>query len=455
VTVPTENQEAAVSTGPTWSVTELHQAIASLLDHVFGEDLWIEGEMRNLSRSRRGHAYFDLVDAGEQELPQRPTLAVTLFDRERQAVNRFLKEQGDPVRMVDGLRVRVRGRLTTYPARSTLQLRMTGIDPAFTLGLLGQERERLLAALSADGLLDRNSGLVMTGLPLRVAVVTSIGSAAHADALDELRRSGFGFHVTVVDARTQGLDAERSLVAALRAAESTGVDVVALVRGGGARSDLAAFDSEAVCRAIADLSVPVITGIGHETDRTVADEVAHTAHKTPTACAAALVVSVAAASVGLHDAWIRLGTAAEGRIMRAERQLDRTGRATGVAATRHLDRAGDRISNLAARAATAAPRPPAAAGVTLDALASRLAHAARSGTRRSAEQLESLAARASGHDPARALARGWSVTRLADGTLVRSVEQLSVGEPTTTTVADGSFGSSTETVVPGTNTTGG
>jgi exodeoxyribonuclease VII large subunit len=431
---------------PTWSVRELHEAIDGLLEHVFGDQVWVEGELRNLSRSARQHVYFDLVDPDVVGDANRPMLSVTLFDRERQTVNRFLTAQGGAVRMVDGVRVRIRGRLTTYAARSNLQLRMDWIDPAFTLGVLGQQRERVLAALAADGLLESNSLVPLAVPSLRVALVTSIGSAAHADVLDELQRSALGFRVTVVDARTQGVDAERSLVSALRTAESLGVDVVALVRGGGARTDLAAFDSEALARTIAALQVPVLTGIGHETDRTVADEVAHAAHKTPTACAAALV-NIALVSVAqLHDSWVRVTTAAQGRVVRAEQQLDLAGRSAGRAAVRHLERGEQRVGSLADRARLAAPRPPVAARLQLDTLAARLKAAAHQRTTRSAETLDALAARARSHDPVLSLAKGWSVSRASDGSLLRSIDQLAPGEVVTTTLSDGAFTARTESI---------
>ena len=236
---------------PTWSVAELHEALNGLLVNVFGEEMWVEGELRNTKRSANGHVYFDLVDPGRDGEANRPMLAVTLFAKERQAVNRFLTQQGGMVRMGDGVRVRIRGRLNVYAARSTLQLRMSWIDPAFTLGVMGQERDRVLALLATEGLIGANAAAPMPDVALHIALVTSIGSAAHADALDELRRAGVGFRITAIDARTQGADAARSIVAALRSAVERSAEIVLLVRGGGARTDLAAFDTESVARAIA------------------------------------------------------------------------------------------------------------------------------------------------------------------------------------------------------------
>jgi exodeoxyribonuclease VII large subunit len=422
---------------PTWSVAELHEALNGLLVHVFGDEVWIEGEMRNLNRSAKGHVYFDLVDAGRDGDPTRPMLSVTLFDKERQAVNRHLTEQGGAVRMGDGIRVRIRGRLNIYGARSSLQLRMSWIDPAFTLGVMGQERDRVLAVLAAEGLLGANAAAPMPLVPLHIALVTSINSAAHADALHELQRAGPGFRVTVVDTRTQGSEAERSIVAALGVAADRGADVVLLVRGGGARTDLAAFDSELVARAIVASPLPVVTGIGHEIDRTVADEVAHSAHKTPTAAAAAVADGARRFALDLGTIAAQLPIATRGRIVRAEHALDAASRRAGRSASHQLSAARREVEHLSRRAAGAAPRSMDAAERELGAVAARIAPAARRHAAQADSLLVGLAARARSHDPAVALARGWSVTRGADGRALRSVDQLAPGDRITTTLTDG------------------
>ena len=398
----------------------------------------MEGELRNLSRSKAGHVYFDLVDA-RHDGPEatRPALAVALFNSDRQRVNQFLADQGGAVRMTDGIRVRLGGRVRTYPARSSIQLVMDRIDPAFTLGLLGQERSRLLAALTADGILRANAEVPLSTLPLSIALVTSGGSAAHADALDELRGSGFGFRVSFLDARTQGADAEASIVAALITAASLGVDVIALVRGGGAATDLAAFDSELLARTIATLPVPVITGIGHETDRSVADEVAHAAHKTPTAAAAALVDAVRQARTDVHDAWVAVRSGARGRLVRADQQLGRSGHRSGTAALRRLDRHRMGVDHQVQRLRSAATRATASDASSVDALVRRIRPASARVLERIDGRMTTLAARAAVHDPTAALARGWSITRVADGRLVRSTADLAAGDAIVTTLADG------------------
>ena len=156
----------------------------------------------------------------------------------------------------------------------------------------------MLRRLAADGSLDANRRRPLSAVPLRVGVVSSAGTAAWHDFHDELVRSGFGFQLVLADTRVQGPEASRAvspgdpgaLPPRHAAAASTSIVVI---RGGGARNELATFDAETIARAIAAAPVPVLTGLGHEIDRSVADEVAHTSLKTPTACAGALVQAVA------------------------------------------------------------------------------------------------------------------------------------------------------------------
>src|SRR5690606_31861669 len=235
-----------------------------------------------------------------------------------------------------------------------LQLQMSDIDPAFTLGRLAADREMLLRALDAEGLLTRQARLPRPLVPLRLGLVTSAGSAAEHDVLDELRRSGIGFSVVRADVRVQGLHAGRSVAWGLAAVAARGVDAVLLVRGGGATTDLAAFDSEVIARALPGLDVPVLTGIGHDVDRSVADEVAHACYKTPTACAQAVVADVRAVEQRTAEAWQGVVAAArrQGRL-EAER-LRACGRHVAVATRQGLAAADADLANRRSRVRRAA-----------------------------------------------------------------------------------------------------
>jgi exodeoxyribonuclease VII large subunit len=421
----------------TWSVTELHEAVKGLLGHAFGTRVWVTGELRSLHRSAAGHTYFDLVEPGSDGAPGSAHLAVTLFSGHRQRVNATVRRHGDSVRIAEGTILRIGGELTTYPAASRLQLVMTAIDPAYTLAVTQQQRDRTMAALAAEGLLERNGRLPVPHPPLHLALVTSRNSAAEADVLSELERSGMGFRVRRIDARTQGAEAEALLVAALRTAESLEVDVVLLVRGGGSRTDLGVFDSERLARTIAGLGVPVVTGIGHETDRSVADEVAHSAHKTPTAAAASVVERARRARRELDEATGALATAARGRLLRAGAELGAASRTASVACRGHLAREAQGLEDRLARVLAAAPRSVDRRGAALAAAIDRLPGAGRASLGRAATRLGQLEALVAARDPAHLLAAGWSITRTAEGDLVTTPEGLAPGTVLSTTVSGG------------------
>jgi len=421
----------------TWTVPELSLHVGRLLVGAFPDDVWVEGQIRNLNRSNNGHVYFQLAEpcpAGQQPNTQ---LSVTLLAPERTLVNAQIKRAGGGVRMEDGIEVRIQGRIRWYGPRGTLQLRMHGIDPDYTLGRLQADKDRTLALLAADGLLDRNGRLPVARVPLRIGLVTSMGTAAHADVLAELTASGIGFVVRTVDARTQGAESAAAITRALTILGSDGVDLILLVRGGGARTDLAPFDTELMARAIATSPVPVFTGIGHEVDRSIADEVAHTAHKTPTAAAAAVVQRVRRFQAEVDDRAAAIQRAVHRSLRVASGRLDdRIGRVA-----RSGDRALDRQAAMLDRSGTRAAR---GAARTLDAAAARLegperavGDRARRALAIDERHLDGLAARVRAHDPQLALARGWSITTTADGTLVRTTADAPPGTTLVTRVADG------------------
>lgn len=401
--------------GDTLRVGELNQLIRYALSVNFPSDLWVEGEISSLKRHEgSGHVYFQLVEAGARGQPD-ATVSVALYAADRRTVNMMLKRAGGAIRMVDGVHIRIRGSLDYYPPQGRLQLRMSAIDPAFTLGQLVAERDRVLAAMAGEGLLERNRALPFPAVPSRIGLVTSDGSAAQADFLDELERSQVAWHVSLAATRVQGAGAEHEIGRAIERLAATGVEVIALVRGGGARTYLMVFDHEVVARAIAASPVPVITGIGHEIDRSVADAVAAVAHKTPTACAAALVEQA-------HDG-LRRASSAWDRI--TERALAST------------DHASRRLDDQRHRVVLRSQAVVTLAASSLEHRTHRLQRGHLHGLDRAERHLANVATRVAALDPARALARGWSITRTAAGTVVRDAAAVAPGDELRTTVAGG------------------
>lgn len=453
---------AGVGEPRAFTVAELADALRGLLQYSFPDDLWVEGEIRNMNRSRTGHVYFELVDP--DTMPgQAPSamLSVVLFKTTRELVNQHIRRSGAAIRMDDGVRIRIRAVPDLYPPTGRLQLRMTGIDPTYTLGQMLSARDRLIGQLREEGVLTRNQLVEFPLLPLHIGLVTAASSAACADFLNELESSGIGFTVTLVDAPVQGDQAPFAVAAALATCERAGAQVIALVRGGGARTDLVAFDHELVARAIVARSVPVLTGVGHEIDSSVADAVAHLALKTPTACAAHLAEAVCAVDRQLADHQTRLARLATARLREQERRLVALGRQiqlaprgslvrAGAQLERHrhrlVERTGVRLVAAGRRLDHATATLEVAPNLSLAAANRRVAAAAddllRQPTRAlgsHTRRVDELDARRRLLDPARLLARGWSITTDRDGVVVRSASQVAAGATLRTRVGDGAI----------------
>lgn len=454
----------------TLTVGELAQVLRWTLDEAFGSGVWVTGEIDSITRPRSGHVYFNLVERSDHAEPgaaPEASVNVVLFRDDKERVNATIKRYGNAIRMADGVKVRIGGMLDFYPRRGQLQLRMTAVDPAHTLGALAEDRETLLKALAAEGILRRNAGAALAPVPLRVGLVTSVGSAAHADMLKVFASSGFAFRVFEVDTPVQGADAPGAIAAAVGAVAGAGTDVVVIARGGGSRTDLIAFDHELVARAIAMCEHPVFTGIGHETDRSVADDTAHTACSTPTAAARAVVQRVedwrkqldttarridvcsrralAAAESRAGNAAADVSLRARAAARRADRSLDEAGRRlahTGRAATA---RAGRRVAAVTHRLSVAGPAAEHRARSRLDRASARLSVAGRHEIRHAQRHLHAIATRVRALDPALILRRGWSMTRRDDGTLLRSIRDVSPGDSIVTQLSDGTVDS---TILP-------
>jgi exodeoxyribonuclease VII large subunit len=430
---------------PTYSVGELAEAINDSLRRGFSDGVWVRGEITGWS-DRGQHAYFTLVD----DDGTKAALNVQFFANARMRLRPMLQKHR--LRLADGMKVRVFGYLDYYAPNGRIGLKMTGIDPKYTLGDIAQGRDEVIRRLVADGLLDANKRRPLSPIPLRVGVVTSVGTAAWHDFHDELQRSALGFSLTVIDTRVQGEFAVEMVAGAIvTLSRRVDLDAVVVIRGGGARNELAVFDAERIARAIATSPVPVLTGLGHEVDRSVADEVAHTTLKTPTACAGELIARASRYSADTEAAFASILRESHHALTAATTGLSETAhriaRRTHAAVERADERLGVRIATLA----QAAPSCLARSDRHLDETRDRIVSRADTIIERSNSRLDVLAARVAGLDPAVQLARGWSITRDATGRVVRSIDDVSRDETITIAVADGRITSTVTSTVTNTN----
>jgi exodeoxyribonuclease VII large subunit len=428
---------------PTFTVAELAEAINEQMRRGFYDGVWVRGEIDGL-RNSGPHTYFALVEDGESG---RAVLNVSLFAPMKRNLTPLLKRSR--LELTNGMKVRIFGHLDFYAPTGRLGLKMAGIDPRFTLGELSQARDQVIRRLVASGLFDANRRHRLSPIPLRVGVVTSVGTAAWHDFRDELERSGLGFHLSVCDTRVQGELAIPMVAGAIRTLAARGdLDCVVVIRGGGARNELATFDAEPIALAIATSPIPVLTGLGHEVDRSVADDVAHTALKTPTACAGELIETVDGYRRSVEERWVAIEAIARRELNEANTAL--SDRAHRIARRTHaaVERADERLATRVDRLRTAPRRQVEAAhhaiAISADRLRRRVPHVWMAEER----QLDAIETRLALLDPANLLRRGWSITRKADGSVVRSVHDVELGDVLATRLADGDVASTVSLAPP-------
>ena len=411
--VDDEDVDDGVEFEETLSVTEFVKHVNRILNREFSPGVWIQGEVVKWRVVGR-NAYCQLVE--NREGKSIGTLDLSFFNDNLSRVTKKLRDHR--VTMKDGIKVRVFGKPNVWDAAGKFSLVVTSIDPRFTLGDMQATRDALVRKLKAAGLYDENRRRVIPDLALRVGVITSLGTAAWHDIHSRFEASGLPFELKLANVRVQGDGAVPQIVDALWALGSRDdIDVIMMVRGGGSKTDLACFDAEEIAVAIAQCRVPVVTGLGHEIDVSIADEVAHSRYTTPTACAAALIDRAQAVVDAAESSWEAISRQARSLLDVAEsRLLERAGsiKTTAVGA---VERANTRLALLTHRLAT---KP-------LSILSS-------------AEQgLAVYEARSRLLDPVNTMARGWSITRTADGATLRSAGQTKAGDTLVTTLADGTI----------------
>src|SRR5205823_3316019 len=288
-----------------YQVSELIRQIN--LDLYRYNDIAVEGEVTNYTRSTAGHHYFSIKDA-------RASMRVVMFS----TAARFLR-----FRIENGLKLVVRGRLAIYEQKGEFQLNAVAAEPA-GLGALQLAFEQLKRRLAEEGLFDVARKKPIPMLPARIAVVTSPNGAAIRDILNVIGRRFEGLHLQIYPVRVQGTHAAREIAAAVRHLSRWQLhDVVLICRGGGSLEDLWPFNEEVVARAVAACSVPTISGVGHETDFTICDLVADL--RAPTPSAAAEIVIRAKSEICAHvDALVRrVRSTVESRVLARRERLNR------------------------------------------------------------------------------------------------------------------------------------
>lgn len=385
-----------------WTVGELTRHIRNLLEGDLSlRNVWLRGEISNLSRPASGHLYFSLKDAGA-------SLKCVMW---RSSVE-FLGWQPE-----HGAQVLARGRISVYPQGGVYQLYVDELHPA-GVGDLHAQFEELRERLRAEGLFELERKRPLPPFPRLLGVVTSPQAAALRDVLQVLRRRWPLVKVLLAPTLVQGDMAPPQIVAALRALDARDdVDLILLVRGGGSLEELWAFNDEGVARAIAACRHPIVCGVGHETDFTIADFTADVRASTPTAAAELAVPDQADLRRRVRAHAVQVEEQVLRRLAEARQSLEREGRSLARLSPRgRIEAERQRLDELSRRASQA----------LLHSLALR-----RAALGRARAQMLALS-------PQATLERGYAIVRREDtGVVVRSVQQAQAGDDLRIQVQDG------------------
>ncbi|MDO9088527.1 MAG: exodeoxyribonuclease VII large subunit [Burkholderiaceae bacterium] len=424
------DSEVPVSTPRIWQVGALCRAIADALESRFNP-VAVQGEISGFSRASSGHCYFSLKDGQGQ-------IRCAMFRRAASLLDFSPR---------DGALVELRGRLGVYEPRGDLQLIVESMRQAGQ-GALFEQFLRLKAKLEAEGLFDAARKRPLPLMPRGIGLVTSLGAAALHDVVTALRRRAPHIPVFLAPAAVQGSGAPAEIVRSLESlyrlvrpeqAGAPHIDLILLVRGGGSIEDLWAFNDERLARAMVRSPVPLVCGVGHETDFTIADFCADLRAPTPTA-AAELAVQPREVWLGALDAMnSRLADAAMRHIDRQAQRLDqagaRLGRPSGLVARQQV-----RLAHQAQRLRYAAQADLRLRHTALQTLARLLPESTGRQGSRSRERLERARLRLDGVDPRLVLLRGYAWLMDGEGHALARVAQAHAGQTLTARLADGELG---------------
>lgn len=400
----------------TLSLYELNRLIRLTLHRGLSNAYWVQAELSEVREAYNGHCYIELVQKSEQ--------GNTFVAKARGSiwanVYRMLKpyfENTTGQRFVAGIKVLLQVSID-FHEQYGLSLTVHDIDPTYTLGDMARRRREILMQLESEGVLTLNKELSMPMLPQRVAVVSAAGAAGYGDFCDQLMHNpyGFVFYPRLFPAVMQGDRVEESVIAALDSiiSDDTQWDVVVIIRGGGATSDLSGFDTYLLATNCAQFPLPIITGIGHERDDTVLDVVAHTRVKTPTAAAEFLIARLVDAADALNAQVEALAHVVNMRMRSEEQRLTQIAAQLpylfSLAHTRQMHR--------------------------IEQLESHLRTSLKQLMVKETHRLQLIEQVTESASPQLMLQRGYSITR-CNGKVVRDASILSPGVLLTTEFADG------------------
>lgn len=419
-------------------LSELNRLVQEVLALSFTDTHWVVAEISDCREAANGHCYLELIEKDEQYAGNFKAKArANIWRSTWQPLKaKFHRETGRPLNA--GLKVLAEVSVQFHEVYG-YSLTIHDIDASYTLGDQQRKRQMILQQLDEDGVLTLNRELELPTVVQRIAVISAEGAAGYGDFMHQLQQSGFAFHTRLFAATMQGASVAESVIAALDniAAQMDNWDVVVIIRGGGATSDLDGFENYELAANVAQFPLPIITGIGHERDDTVIDFVAHTRCKTPTAVAAFLIDGMQNVHALLAQLEQRLQRAATEQLQMCQLRYERLAQRYSTAAIHFVNRQLQAHQRLSQRIAQATQAQLFAQQQQLQMALSRLQVQTPRLLERQAHQLSLFEQTLRWADPQRTLAMGYSITYTADGQVLTNPSDLAEGTQLRTVVSGG------------------
>ena len=419
-------------------LSELNSLIQQVLSLEFSDTYWVVAEISDCREAANGHCYLELVEKEEERSGAFTAKARANIWRSvwQPLKSYFMKETGRPLSA--GIRILAEVSVQFHEVYG-YSLTIHNVDATYTLGEQQKKRQRILQQLDEDGVLSLNRELELPTPLQRIAIISAENAAGYGDFMNQLEQSGFKFQTHLFPATMQGVSVAESVITALDtiALEQEKWDVVVIIRGGGATSDLDGFENYDLAANVAQFPLPILTGIGHERDDTVIDFIAHTRCKTPTAVAAFLIErmqNVHAVIDNLHE---RLNRATMDYLQMLQLRYERLGQRYSTAAINFVNRQQQVHHRLTQRISAGIHEQLYSQSQNLQTIVSRLQTNTHLLIERKEHQLSLFAQTLRWADPQRTLAMGYSITYTSDGKLLSAASALRQGTRLRTVVADG------------------
>ena len=420
------------------SLYELNSLVQSAIEATLPNEYWVEAELSEV-REVRGHCFMELVQKDEGSHTPVAKAQAKCWKSTWQMMRPYF-ERVTGQTMHAGMKVMLRVYADFHVAYGFSWI-VTDVNPEYTMGDLARRRQEIIQRLKEEGVFDLQRELHLPLFAQRIAVISSDGAAGYGDFCHQLVENeyGFSFSIELFPATMQGEQVEQSVISALNKINRrlSDFDVVVIIRGGGATSDLSGFDTLALAENVANFPLPVITGIGHERDESVLDMVSHTRVKTPTAAAAFLIDHLASLQDWLSAQARQLASAATRELAEQQLWLSRMASRIPALSAAVIRKEELRLQRLQSQLVQAASRELQACGFRLRQTQMRLEAACLQKLQKESARLKVLAIKVQQLDPERMLQYGYSIT-LKDGKVVRDASALVEGDVLQTKLGKGS-----------------